>query len=493
MVISDSADRQSAQRGFVERHELYSGEQMEAARRALALVEQHSLRTIRIAWADQHGVTRSKSVSPRGFASALSNGIDFPGSLLLMDTTNHVFTPPFAFGAGLGIPEFTGYGDFVLVPDPTTFQELPWTGRTGWVLSDVYYPGGQPVPLSTRGLMRDQLTEVSALGYDYLVGLEVEFYITRRESTHLGVDETGSAAGPAPPPPVSAVIRGYQVLSETRFAEIDGFLQVLWDHLASLGLPLRSMENEGGPGQVEITFDPLPGLAAADAMVLFRSAIKQICFQHGYHATFMSRPAFPTFFASGWHLHQCLLDSAGNNALVGAGRQVLSDLGLSLVAGLLDHAIPMTVFATPTINGYKRFKAYSMAPDRVNWAVENRGALIRVQGEPSDPSTHIENRMGELSANPYLYMAANIAAGLDGIRKGVPPPAPIDTDPYAADSPLLPRALWQALDALDQDAFFRGVFGDTLIEYILAMKQSEIDRFLSEVTDWEMREYFEFF
>jgi len=129
----------------------------------------------------------------------------------------------------------------------------------------------------------------------------------------------------------------------------------------------------------------------------------------------------------------------------------------------------------------------------VNWAVENRGALIRVQGAPGDPSTHIENRMGEPSANPYLYMAANIAAGLDGIRKGVPPPAPVETDPYAADSPLLPRTLWQALDALDQDAFFRGVFGDTLIEYILAMKQSEIDRFLSEVTDWEMREYFEFF
>jgi len=493
MVISDPTDRQSPKRGFVERHELYSGEQLEAARHALAEVEQHGLRTIRIVWADQHGITRSKSVSPRGFASALRNGIDFPGSLLLMDTANHVFTPLFAPGAGLGIPEFTGYGDFVLVPDPTTFKKLPWTGQTGWVLSDVYYPGGHPVSLSTRGLMRDQLQAVSTLGYDYLVGLEVEFYITRRESTQIGLNDTGSEAGPAPPPPVSAVIRGYQVLSETRFAEIDGFLHVLWDHLESLGLPLRSMENEWGPGQVEMTFDPLPGMAAADAMVLFRSAIKQICFQHGYHATFMSRPAFPTFFSSGWHLHQCLLDAAGNNAFVGADHQVLSDLGLSFVAGLLAHAIPMTVFATPTINGYKRFKSYSMAPDRVNWAVENRGALIRVQGEPGDPSTHVENRMGEPSANPYLYMAANLAAGLDGIRNGLQPPAPIETDPYAADSPLLPRALWLALDALDTDEFFRSVFGGTLIEYLLAMKRGEIDRFLSEVTDWEMREYFEFF
>src|SRR5436309_3316126 len=114
----------------------------------------------------------------------------------------------------------------------------------------------------------------------------------------------------------------------------------------------------------------------------------------------------------------------------------------------------MTVFTTPTINGFKRFRPYSFAPDRVNWAVENRGAMVRVQGGAGDPGTHIENRLGEPAANPYLYMAANIAAGIDGITRGLNPPPAVKADPYTADSTRLPTTLWAALDALEKDAFF---------------------------------------
>jgi len=153
----------------------------------------------------------------------------------------------------------------------------------------------------------------------------------------------------------------------------------------------------------------------------------------------------------------------------------------------------MTVFTTPTITGYKRFKPYSFAPDRVNWAVENRGAMVRVQGAPGDKSAHIENRMGEPAANPYLYMAANIAAGLDGIRNATTPPAIIEENPYESESPMLPTSLWEAVEHLEKDSFFRTEFGDPFIDFILMVKKSEIGRFLSEVTDWEMREYFEFY
>jgi glutamine synthetase len=173
--------------------------------------------------------------------------------------------------------------------------------------------------------------------------------------------------------------------------------------------------------------------------------------------------------------------------------QPLSQTGRQFLAGILEHALPMTVFTTPTINGYKRFRPYSFAPDRVNWAVENRGAMVRVQGGPGDPGTHLENRMGEPAANPYLYMAANIAAGLDGIAGDKAPPPPEGVDPYAADSTKLPSSLWAAVDALENDAFFRGEFGDTFIDYMVMMKRAEIDRFLGEITDWEQREYFDFF
>ena len=136
--------------------------------------------------------------------------------------------------------------------------------------------------------------------------------------------------------------------------------------------------------------------------------------------------------------------------------------------------MPMTVFATPTVNGYKRYRPYSFAPDRVCWAVENRGALIRVQGAPGDANSHVENRMGEPAANPYLYMAANIAAGLDGMRRKAEPPPPVEADPYATEAPMLPTSLAAAVGALDKDSFFRKAFGDTLVDYLLQMKRAEL-------------------
>jgi glutamine synthetase len=183
----------------------------------------------------------------------------------------------------------------------------------------------------------------------------------------------------------------------------------------------------------------------------------------------------------------------------------LSELGAQYVAGLLEHAMPSLLFAAPTVNGYKRFRPYSFAPDRVCWAVENRGALIRVQGSAGDASAHVENRMGEPAANPYLYLAANVAAGADGIVRGLTPPAPVEADPYTAPAPQLPTSLSAAVKALDGDSFYRSAFGDTLIDYLVMMKRAEIARYeaalaadgtpdsADEVTNWEMREYFEFF
>jgi len=145
----------------------------------------------------------------------------------------------------------------------------------------------------------------------------------------------------------------------------------------------------------------------------------------------------------------------------------------------------------------------------VTWAMENRGALVRVQGSPGDASSHVEMRLGEPAANPYLYMASNIAAGLDGIRRNLEPPPPVSADPYAVDAPSLPASLSEAVEALDADQFYRSVFGGTLVDYLVTMKRAEIRRYEDslaaagaagqagaagpDVSDWEMREYFEFF
>ncbi len=487
-----TGERGVGKHGFVRDHGLLDDEQRDAARRSVSLIEEKGLRTVRMIWVDQHGVPRCKFMSATDYVSSLENGIDFSAALLSMDTANKVFTPLFVEGGGLGIPELTGFPDMVLVPDPTTFRILPYADRTGWVVTDAYFSNGRPVPIDVRRILRDQVAAAGQLGFDFVAGLEVEFYVVRRDSDRIELHETG---WPPPPPAVSVIEHGYQYLSETRLSSINGLLERLRDTYIGLELPLRSIEDEWGPGQLEVTFDPMDGLEAADAMILFRSATKAVAGELGMHASFMCRPALPNFFSCGWHLHESLRDrSSGENAFTSSSEsERLSAVGRSFVAGILDHALAMTVFTTPTINGYKRFKPYSFAPDRVTWANENRGTMVRVQGDPLERGAHIENRLGEPAANPYLYLAANLAAGLDGVQRSLEPPALVEADPYAAEAAALPTSLWEAVDRLEADPFFAEKFGEGFVRFVVAMKRNEISRFLSEVTDWEMREYFEFF
>jgi glutamine synthetase len=503
--MDNPADVGVGQPGFVERHGLMSAAATSLAREVAEQILADGLRTVRLAVVDQHGVPRAKALSPEAAIAAMSNGLDFSGAIYSLDSGNQVFVPPFARGGGFGIDEFTGFPDVVLVPDPATFKVLPWADRTGWMLCDVYFGNGQPMPLDGRRVLRSQLAALGELGYDYVAGLEFEFYIVSMAGGPLSPENAGFTP---PPPPVSVFERGYQYLSEVRLDSMSATLEALRDALGSVGLPPRSMEDEWGPGQLEFSFAPMSGLAAADAAVLFRSAVKQVCQRRGLLATFMCRPGLPNFFSSGWHLHQSLASrSSGVNEFASSSGP-LSSLGTSYVAGLLEHAVPALVFAAPTVNGYKRYRPYSFAPDRVCWAVENRGALVRVQGSPGDTSAHVEMRSGEPAANPYLYLASNIAAGADGIARGLTPPAPVEADPYAAEAPLLPTSLATAVKALEEDGFYRSAFGDTLIDYLVMMKRAEIGRYEAalaaaggadsadspdQVTDWEMREYFEFY
>ena len=228
-------------------------------------------------------------------------------------------------------------------------------------------------------------------------------------------------------------------------------------------------------------------------MVLFRTAVKQICNRHGYHATFMCRPRIPNVMSSGWHLHQSLVSRKdGVNAFMTSESAGLSKLGMHYMAGLLEHARASAVFSTPTINGYKRYRSYSLAPDRAIWGRDNRGVMIRVLGGPDDKATRLENRIGEPAANPYLYMASQILAGLNGIDGQLDPGPSADT-PYETKANLLPTSLREAVFALRDDPFFREALGEKFVDYYVFIKNAEIERFQSTVTEWEQREYFEMF
>lgn len=495
----ETTDQGIGSPGFVEKHGLHSEEQRAAAGRVAGEIREKGLRTVRVVLVDQHGVPRSKFLSPEAAIAAMSNGADFSGAIYSLDTANSVFPPAFAAGGGFGIDEFTGFPDVVIVPDPETFRVLPWADRTGWVICDVYFSNGQPVPLDGRAILREQLRRLEKAGYAYTAGLEVEFYIVRLVDDRIALDQTGM---PPVRPTVDVFEQGYQFMSESRLDGVEETITALRDGLFDIGLPPRSMEDEWGPGQMEFTFSPLRGLAAADAMIMFRTATKAICRRRGLLATFMCHPGLPNFFPSGWHLHEALVDAESGNNLFASDTEVLSTVGRHFVAGLLDHAKPMTLFTTPTINGYGRFRPYSFAPDRIGWAVENRGAMVRVQGDAGDKGTHVENRLGEPSANPYLYMAANVAAGLDGITRGAEPPPPVSADPYAAEAELLPTSMSEAIAVLENDTLFRREFGEGFVDYYLMMKRAENARYQAAVaenptpegqavSDWEMREYFE--
>jgi glutamine synthetase len=289
---------------------------------------------------------------------------------------------------------------------------------------------------------------------------------------------------PGNPPSVSLLSHGYQYLTEQRYDQMEPVLEIIRRDIVALGLPLRSIEVEFGPSQCEFTFSPTTGLEPADSMVLFRSAVKQIARRHGYHATFMCRPKLPNLIVS---------RGSGENAFMSRdGDQALSPFGRHYLAGLLQHARASTVFTTPTINGYKRYRSYSLAPDRAIWGRDNRGVMIRMLGSPNDPATRLENRIGEPAANPYLYMASQILSGLDGVDRALDPGPSADT-PYETQAILLPKTLRDAVTALKDDPFFRNALGAGFVDYYVHIKNAEIERFQAEVSEWEQREYFEMF
>ncbi len=459
------------------------------AKDLLKEVAARGLETVRFAFADQHGLLHVKAIAAAEVAAALENGVGFPSSLLMKDTAGKTVFPVFTAGAGLDIPELQGAADAVMVADPRTFKVLPWAPGTGWALCDLRFPNGKPVPLDTRGLLRRSLENLNQAGYGFVAGLEIEFHIFRLLDPRLRPEDAGQ---PGTPPEVALLANGYHLLSELRYDQMEAALEILRANLAGLGLPLRSYEMEYGPSQVEVTLGAMDGLAAADAMVLFRSATKQILRRHGYHATFMCRPKLPNLMSSGWHLHQSLKAKDGGNAFMPGAGEVLSPLGMHFLGGLIEHARASAVFSTPTINGYKRYRPYALAPDSILWAKDNRGVMIRVLGGPGDPASRIENRIGEPAANPYLYFASQIVSGMDGVKRKLDP-GPAAETPYDKRGRALPASLGDALAALRADAVLKEGLGETFVDYYCRIKEAELARFNLEVTDWEQREYFELY
>jgi glutamine synthetase len=482
---------------FVTEFGLWDDQQAAVAEQAEVALNQVDL--VRVVFCDPHGLARSKTMPAAAFRSVLRNGMDFSAGPFLFDT-GHAVAVDFGSDPGVGVAEIAGGGDFVLVPDPRTFQVLPREGepRTAWVLGDEYLRDGTPHPLASRGVLRRVCTEYSRRGLDPVIGLEVEWYLTRLLGGPPG--NTGNGFGrQGAAPAVQAVNGGYQFNLDSYYDSVAPVADPLAAMLTALGLPLRTMEHESGPGQLETTFDPLLALDAADAMLLFRTQVKQACARRGYHASFMTLPRIDSFDPSGWHLHQSVVSTktGGNLFAAGGAADRISAEGEAYVRGLLARAREFCLLSVPTVNGYRRLGAqFTLSPTAPNWQVEDRSAMIRLL--PGNGSAHVENRIGEPCANPYLTIAAQLAAGLEGLSAG--PAAGPEDHGGEYGYPALPGSLREALEAFRASDPADGLLGTPLKACLLKLKESEAARFDAwcaaeqppdgDVTEWEHREYF---
>ncbi len=461
-----------------------------AAEEAIRSVRDNALETIRVTFVDQHGITRGKTIMASGLESAFRSGISMTSTLLLKDTSHQTVFPVWEKDAGFGSGIMTGASDFIMRPDPTTFKVLPWAAKSGWMISDIYQADGSNIGLSTRQILRNALQQMLDRGLEFVTGLEVEFYVLKIDDPQSSHENSNR---PEDPPITSLLSHGHQYLAENRSDQLDNIMELLRSNAAALGLPVRSMESEFGPSQFEFTFEPMSGLAPADMMVLFRNMVKQVCQRNGLHATFMCRPNFKSSMGNGWHLHQSVVDvKTGKNLFIPEENTHLSPLAEQWIAGILSHASASCILTTPTINGYKRYQPYALAPDRIQWGRDNRGAMLRSLAIPGSAASRVENRVGEPAANPYLYLASQILSGLDGVENNLSAPPPVE-QPYDNDAAMLPNNLHTALTAFENSTFYREKLGDNFVDYLCRIKYAEWHRYLGAVSEWEQREYFSLF
>ena len=243
---------------LVERAGLWTEDRKAATREAERRIKAAELSVVRLAFADQHGVLRGKTLTVGEVDAALKNGVGFTTTMLLKDTSHRTVFPVWQPGGGFGMKELEGAADVIMLPDPTTFRVLPWALHSGWMLCDIHFADGRPMPLCTRHICRSALKTLGDRGYDFVAGLEVEFHLFKLEAPRLGVADAGQ---PGEPPDVSLLNQGYQYLTEQRYDEMDPILEILRTNIVDLGLPLRSHRGRvrAEPGRVHLPHRHRPG------------------------------------------------------------------------------------------------------------------------------------------------------------------------------------------------------------------------------------------
>jgi glutamine synthetase len=432
-------------------------------------VESGTIDTVVVAFTDMQGRLMGKRVHGEHFLEQglAEHGVEACDYLMALDMEMDPVP-----GYALANWEL-GYGDFVLRPDLGTLRRIPWLEATAMLLCDLASHDGADIAPSPRQVLKRQVERARGLGFEPMVGSELEFYLFKE--SYAEAHERGYE-GLTPSVPY---ILDYHILATTYD---EPFIRQVRNGMHAAGIPVEYSKGEAWPGQHEINFRYADAVAMADNHTIYKNGAKELAHLNGLSLTFMAKPHHE-WIGNSCHVHTSLWRD-GENAFAGE-----SDVFKQFLAGQIAGLAELAVFVAPTINSYKRYAAGSWAPTTLAWGHDNRTCGFRIVGHGAGLRT--ETRIPGADANPYLCFAALLAAGLDGIERGLELPAPLEGNAYESDAPRFPHSLRDAIAALEGGSLARPAFGDDVVDHYLTYARTEQRLFDGVVTDYERRRMFE--
>jgi len=435
----------------------------EAAEYVLKMAREHDVRFVNLWFTDILGFLKSFSITIEELEHALEDGMGFDGSSI------------------------EGYAridesDMIAMPDPDTFQLLPWRPKeqsVGRMFCDIYKPGGQPFEGDPRYILKKNLKRAADLGFTFYVGPELEYFYFKDNKSTEPLDSGGYFD--LVPLDMAVDLRRQTVLA-----------------LEEMGIGVEYSHHEVAPSQHEIDMRYTDALTMADNVMTYKLAVKQVAMENGVYATFMPKPMFGQN-GSGMHVHQSLFKGERNAFFDKNDKSHLSKMAKSYIAGLLKYAPEITAVTSQWVNSYKRLVPGYEAPVYVSWAVRNRADLVRVpEYKPGrETATRVEYRSPDPACNPYLVFSVMLAAGLEGIEKEMEPPDPVEENVYEFSEEqrkrrgikTLPSSLEEAIALTEKSSIVKKALGDHLFQAFIKNKKVEYDQYRIQVTEYEIKKY----
>ena len=431
----------------------------------LNVAQSEDVEFIRLQFTDLFGTLKNVAITKSQLAKALDNKIMFDGSSI----------------EGFARIEES---DMYLYPDYDTFEILPFRphqGKVARMICDVYKPDGTQLENDPRFILKRVIGAAAEMGYKFNVGPECEFFL-------FHTDDNGK------PTTISHEKGSYFDLGPTDLGENARRDIVL--NLEEMGFEVEASHHEVAPAQHEIDFRYGEALETADKIMTYKLTVKTIAKRHGLYASFMPKPKYGVC-GSGMHINMSLSDMEGNNIFANPDDpNGLSKEAYSFIAGIMEHVRSMTAITNPIVNSYKRLVPGFEAPTYIAWSATNRSPLVRVPASRG-AGTRVELRCPDCACNPYLAIAVCLAAGLDGIKRGLTPPESVQKDIYVmteqerveAGIGNLPSNLYEAIQEMKKSEFVKKVLGEEVFNKYIRAKSEEWDEYTSQVTDWEIDRY----